>query len=183
MARRRPLVLGCCLKEGLHKMRGHFGIVAVLTVLLVGCSGPSGPTFTREDGDAIKAILSNYLTAYNKGDSEAIGAFYSGNSTMFPPNSSSIRGNDSIKSYFDIRFKRDGATDLRVDSIATQGEGNLAIVTGTYSLRNVPAGGPETRDRGKFLWVFQRLGGQWRFQYQMWSSDLPPPQPPPTATS
>ena len=56
-----------------------------------------------------------------------------------------------------------------------EGHGTLAYFAGTFSLDLKPEGGPERRDRGKVIWILRKLGGQWRFEYQIMSSDLPPP--------
>jgi hypothetical protein len=37
-----------------------------------------------------------------------------------------------------------------------------------------PDGTPQRHDRGKVLWIVRKLGGQWKFEYQIMSSDLPP---------
>lgn len=94
-----------------------------------------------------------------------------GTAVLLPPNSSPIRGRDSIKGYYDIRFFQQGATDLRVDVNDIGGHGPLAYVAANYSLRLAPEGGPESRDRGKVLWIARNTANRWRFDYQMWSSE------------
>jgi len=152
-----------------------------LSAALVGCSGPQGPQFTRADNEALTQMMQDFAAAYNGKNTDSLIGFFAGSGSLLPPNSSVIRGTDSIRSYFDIRFG-EGATDLSLDVTGVEGEGNLAFTTGNYSLRNAPPGGEERRDRGKFLWIARKLGGQWRFEYQMWSSDLPPPAPPAPAS-
>jgi len=61
---------------------------------------------------------------------------------------------------------------------SVQGHGPLAYFAGTFSLNLKPADGPERRDRGKVIWILRKLGTQWKFEYQMMSSDLPPVTPP-----
>jgi ketosteroid isomerase-like protein len=98
---------------------------------------------------------------------------------MMPPNSSATHGPEGVKGYYDMRFLQ-GATGLEIEITEISGQGTLAYVTGTYSVRNEPAGGPPTRDRGKLLWIARHLpGNNWRFEVQMWSSDLPPQVPQP----
>jgi hypothetical protein len=41
-----------------------------------------------------------------------------------------------------------------------------------------PPDGSEVRhDRGKIIWIVRKLGGHWKFEYQIMSSDLPPVVP------
>jgi hypothetical protein len=42
-----------------------------------------------------------------------------------------------------------------------------------------PGGGVPSRDRGKVLWIVHDYNGQWKFEYQIMSSDLPPQVPTP----
>ena len=53
------------------------------------------------------------------------------------------------------------------------GSGALAYASGEYSLKLAPAGGPERRDRGKFLWVLRDFSGKWLLDYLIFSSDFP----------
>jgi hypothetical protein len=32
----------------------------------------------------------------------------------------------------------------------------------------------EVPDRGKYLFIFRNMNGQWKIEYTSWSSDLPP---------
>jgi ketosteroid isomerase-like protein len=92
---------------------------------------------------------------------------------LFPPNRSALRGADPIRGYYRTRFA-EGATDLVVDLKDIAGSGTLAYASGTYSFRNRPESGIETRDRGKCMWIVRNMGGgRWRWEYQMWNSDLP----------
>jgi len=45
---------------------------------------------------------------------------------------------------------------------------NLATVT---LLRN--AKGQPEHDRGKYLFILRSMGGNWRYEFSMWNSDLP----------
>ena len=97
-----------------------------------------------------------------------------------PPNSSTLRGEESIQGFFKERFA-EGATELTLEVRDLNGLVTNAILTGSFSVRLVPPDGkPESRDRGKSLWIAEKLGGKWLFQYQVWSSDLPAVVCPPT---
>lgn len=154
--------------------------VAVLAIALAGCGGGQGPSqqFGKEDVDSIRQMVADFTTAYNAKDVEKIGGMFSGNAIIMPPNRSTLRGADMVKAYYEGRLKEEGATDLAFDDVAVTGEGTIAYVTGTYRLNLRPADAPEQRYRGKVVWILRKLGGQWRFEVQMMSSDLPPAAPP-----
>jgi len=124
-------------------------------------------------------MTQDFQAAYNAKDAAKAAGFFSGAGVLMPPNSSAVRGSDAIQGYYEVRFG-EGATDLDIQPTEVNGQGSIAYMSGTYSFRNVPEGGPETRDRGKFLWIVRLLpGNNWRYEIQMWSSDLPPVVPPP----
>jgi len=142
---------------------------------LAACGG-SAPTdqFGREDAEQISKMVQDFSAAYNAKDVEKIGTYFSGNASLMPANRSTLNGVEAIKGFYKERVTTEGATDLAVVMQSVQGHGPLAYFAGTFSLNLKPAGGPERRDRGKVIWILRKLGGQWKFEYQIMSSDLPP---------
>ncbi len=157
----------------------NLAVLAVMGAAAVGCGNGGPREFGKEDVTTIRKMTQDFQDAYNAKDSTKLAQFFGGSGAVMPPNSSVVRGSDAIKGYYDIRFG-EGATDLKLDATTVNGQGSIAYLSGTYSLRNAPEGGPETRDRGKFLWIARLYpGNTWRFEQQMWSSDLPPQVPAP----
>lgn len=151
--------------------------VGWLVWLTAACAARPANEFGRDDVDAIRKAVQEFAAAYNKKDVEGLLALFSSTATLLPPNSSAIRGHESIKGFYDIRLNEQGATDLDLQLNDVAGHGPLAYVTSTYSVRLAPKAGPESRDRGKALWILRNLANRWRFEYVMWSSDLPPTAP------
>ena len=85
-----------------------------------------------------------------------------------PPNAPLLRGRDPLKSFYTDLVSK--VSDIRLEPADVAGHGPIAYESGTYSM-NTGA----TRDRGKFLFVLRNMGGNWRFEYTSWSSDLPTP--------
>jgi len=162
-------------------MRKGLMVCVVLGVALglIGCGGPA-PTaqFERADAEQISKMIQEFVAAYNVKDVEKVGTFFSGNASLMPANRSTLNGVESIKGFYNERFTVDGATDLNIETLSVQGHGPLAYFAGTFSLNlRPPDGSAEGRDRGKVIWILRKLGGQWRFEYQIMSSDLPPVVP------
>jgi uncharacterized protein (TIGR02246 family) len=159
--------------------------VVVLGLTLAGCSGNGGGAqpqeFTKEDNSAVRQLVTDFLAAYNSKDPVKAASFFSGAGVLMPPNSSTLRGEESIRGFYKERFA-EGATELTFEPRDLNGVGTTAMMTGSFAVRVVPPDGkPESHDRGKSLWIAEKLAGKWMFQYQMWSSDLPPPVCPPPA--
>ena len=155
--------------------------VALASAAFAACGGPAPEAFGKEDVAAIRKLVADFVAAYNAKESAKITSLFSGSAALMVPNSSIVRGPDAVKGYYDMRFGQ-GATDLVIEPSVVTGHGTIGHVIATYSFRNVPASGPETRDRGKLIWLAQKLpGNNWRLETLMWSSDLPPALPPPPA--
>jgi len=162
-------------------MRKGLMVCAVLgmALSLIGCGG-SAPKdeFGRADAEQISKMVQEFAAAYNAKDVEKIGTYFAGNASLMPANRSTLTGVDAIKGFYQERVGIEGATNLAIQMLSVQGQGTLAYFAGTFSLDLKPEGGPERHDRGKVIWILRKLGGQWRFEYQIMSSDLPPAVPP-----
>jgi len=155
------------------------GLIAiVLAVGLAACAG-SAPSqeFSKADATQITQMVQDFAAAYNAKDVDKMGSFFAGNASVMPANRSTMRGVDAVKGFYKERVTVDGATDLAIDMQAVEGHGPLAYYAGTFSLNLKPEGGAERRDRGKVIWILRKLGGQWKFEWQIMSSDLPPVVP------
>ncbi len=156
-------------------MLRKYVIAVALAGFAAGCSGPQKAEFGRPDQDAIRKLTDDMVTAYNSKDPAKTSSYFAGNGVLMPPNSSAVRGKDAIQTFYDNRFKQ-GVNTLEVTTEEISGSGELAYMTGTYSLSLKAENGAEQRDRGKLLWVARKLQGNgWRWQYEMWSSDLQKP--------
>jgi ketosteroid isomerase-like protein len=155
-------------------------LALVVTVGLAACAG-SAPSqeFGKPDVDQIKQMIQDFVAAYNAKDVAKIGTFFSANAALMPANQSTLRGVDSVKGYYELRVKDEGAKDLAIEPLAVEGHGPLGYVAGTFSLTLQPAdGSPGRHDRGKVIWIVRKYAGQWKFEWQIMSSDLPPAVPP-----
>jgi ketosteroid isomerase-like protein len=161
-------------------MRLPFGrLVAFMAAVALAACTSSAPSqeFGKPDVDQIKQMVQQFVAAYNTRDLAKIGTFYSANAALMPANRSTLRGVESVKGYYDVRFKEEGARDLAIEPLTVEGHGTLGYVAGTFSLNLQPPDGSAARhDRGKVLWIVHRYGTQWKVEWQMMSSDLPPGQ-------
>jgi ketosteroid isomerase-like protein len=159
-------------ERGIKGMRHAVTIAAlVLTVAVSACAtGATEKEFTRADQDAIKKNSTDLITAFNGKQVEAIVALYADNSVFMPPNAPLLRGREPLKSFFTDMIDK-GATSLSMEAEEISGHGPIAYESGTYT---VTYKGGASRDRGKYLRVLRNMGGTWRAEKTIWSSDLPP---------
>ncbi len=150
-----------------------------MALSLIGCGGAAPKDeFGRADAEQISKMIQEFAAAYNAKDVEKIGTYFAGNASVMPANRSTLTGVDAVKGFYQERVGREGATNLAIDMLSVQGQGTLAYYAGTFSLDLKPEGGPERHDRGKVIWILRKLGGQWKIEYQIMGSDLPPVVPP-----
>lgn len=143
---------------------------AALAVGAAACGGP-GQQFTAKDQANIRAKNDALVQAINAKEVGKIVDLYAENSTFMPPNRPIIRGKDPLKTYYQDLVKDTSGLHLTVDEVS--GSGPLAYQTGTYEMDVKDAKGQPEHDRGKYLFILRSLGGNWRYEFSMWNSDLP----------
>jgi ketosteroid isomerase-like protein len=141
--------------------------VLALSVGLSACGGSRGQEFGTTDAQALRQATTTLETSFNAKDVDTILTLYADNSVFMPPNKPLLRGRGPLKGFYDSMLHA-GSTDLKLTPDDVAGHGPLADETGSYSMMN-----GQTHDRGKFLFVFRNLGGNWKIGYASWSSDLP----------
>lgn len=151
-------------------MRHAVTIAALsLTIAVSACAtGAKQQEFSRTDVETIKQNAAGLSAAVNDKNIDKIVEFYADNSIFMPPNAPLLRGRDPLKSFYGSLIERGATLQLEPDEVA--GHGPLAYESGSYSLTFANGG----RDRGKYLLVLRNMGGTWRTEKTIWSSDLPP---------
>ena len=159
-------------------MLNRFVVLALLLMVVSGCGGGDTPVgFTRADGETIRSILPEFSEAFGENEPSALMENYSPNAMVMPPNSSTVRGHESISGFFGTLFS-EGKASLVIEPGDLEADGTLGVINGTYLLEIAAEDDSEgQRDRGKFIWVLRKLQNRWFIQQQIWNSDLPPPVP------
>lgn len=149
-------------------------LAATVAALTISCSQSTEPQFGQQDAARIRQRAQEYAQAFNAKDVQKVLTFYSGETVFMPPNAPTIRGRDAVADFYKGMYG-EGAGDLVLESKDVGGHGTLAYESGTFSLNRRPASGPETRDRGKymFIWRYYQAQKAWLIDYTIWSSDLP----------
>lgn len=150
------------------------GVIVACAVMLagMGCSGGNVEEgFGKTDVDSINKLTESFVAAYNAKDAAKVAGAFSAMGAVFPPNAATVRGRETVEQYYVARFN-DGASGLELETRDVMGSGDLAVADGDYRLVMAPAGGPQRRDRGKFLFVFRELNNAWYLERLMFSSDF-----------
>jgi ketosteroid isomerase-like protein len=143
------------------------GIVALCAGVGACAGGAKEKDFGASDAQALRQVSSELETSFNAKDTEKILSLYTENSVFMPPNKPLLRGREPLKSFYNSLLSG-GSHDLKLTVDDVAGHGPIAYESGSYSMMN-----GERRDRGKFLFIFRNMSGNWKIEYTSWSSDLP----------
>jgi uncharacterized protein (TIGR02246 family) len=116
-----------------------------------------------------------FLDAFKRGDKAGLIANYADDAVLMMPNEEAWRGREGLdkgfSAFLDQMSFKDGAastTDVMVN-------GDLAVETGTFAWTFQTKGGPDVKDKGKYLTVWKRqVDGSWKIVRDINNSDLPP---------
>jgi ketosteroid isomerase-like protein/quercetin dioxygenase-like cupin family protein len=129
------------------------------------------------DEAVIRAAAPAWAAAFNAMDADALGGMYWEDSLLFPPNVPAVAGGAPMHEYFATEtppFREAGLTMNIPEAGAVQVAGDLAYEAGTYSITDTSGA---TIDTGKYIGVFQKRDGVWRYIRDTWNSDLAPEPP------
>jgi ketosteroid isomerase-like protein len=147
-------------------------LAAVALVSLTGCQ--KAAVDTTADKAAIRAAAPAWAAAYNAGEVDKVVATYWEDAVLQPPGAPAAAGAAAIREFIATDTAATKAAGLKL-VIAADGavdvSGDLAYEAGTFSV--VDASGKAV-DQGKYLGVFLRKDGKWRYIRDTWNSDNAP---------
>ena len=122
----------------------------------------------------IQERLASYLAALNGGDAEGAAEVFAEDGKMLAPGAPPAVGRAAIREA--IRGFQQMSATLAVAPTDVLVEGDVAIETGTWSVKLHPPGGPVIEDHGNDVRVWRRgSNGVWRLYVDTWNSEHPPP--------
>ena len=133
-------------------------------------AGPAG--LSPNDRSAIEGVSQLFAVGANAGDWAAVGATYTPDAVLLPPNGPVVQGRAAIQAFL-ATFPP--ISDMQLTTVEVEGAGDLAFVRGTYTMTLMPPGAPAIADTGKYLEIRKRQAdGTWLISHDMFSSDLAP---------
>lgn len=157
-----------------------FAPVAVLALMLTAAcasqSSTAAPVFTKADAELLREQSTALAAAVNAKSVDKVLEFFHRDSVLLPSQQPSVRGFDSIRSFYEELFAS-GPIEVDADIADVGGNGTLAYETGQYAVvRHASTeDGQSMRDRGKYVFVWRHRGEKWQIDYTIWASDLREP--------
>jgi uncharacterized protein (TIGR02246 family) len=125
-------------------------IVAAIALLIAGVAGAAA------QDNPIVGRMQAFAAAYNAGDAQAIGTFYTEDGALLPPGGAILSGRPAIAGHYASAFKQ-GASNLRFRVLEIRQAGpETAVEIGET---RVSAGKNEIDGRYLHVWVLQ--DGAW----------------------
>lgn len=144
------------------RMRGALTLVCLLSA----CSSGSRPS-VEADRLAIAEASRAFSAAYVAGDTAALGALYTQDAVLMPPNRN-IEGNERIRAYF---APAEGRTQVghELTSERLLIDGDLAIDMGTWSSTTQSEEAEPRTSSERYLVVWRRQqDGSWKMAWDAW---------------
>ncbi len=122
-----------------------------------------------DDEAVLEAGAALFMEAFNTENADALAALFTEDGVMLPPNAPAIFGRDAIRAGNREEFaSADVAIEL--EDLEIKVEGNLGYKAGRYRVR---AEDDQLIDRGKYIEIWRKVGGQWLIHRDIWNSSMP----------
>ena len=141
-------------------------------IALAGCQKGGGNS--AADEAVIHATTPAWIEAYNAGEVDKIVTMYWDDAVLQPPGAPAAAGSAAIREFIAADTAATKAAGLKLvlgEGIAVGVSSDLAYDAGTYS---VVDGSGKTVDKGKYLGVYLKKDGKWRYVRDTWNSDIAP---------
>lgn len=149
-----------------------------LGLLALGCT-QQRPDTRVADERAIRAADSAWSAASAAKDIDHWLSYLAPDALIFPPNSPTITGLETIRNSVVQWFASPGNMNSKTDKVEVSRSGDLGYTYGVYEYTFKGADGETVTDRGKYLTVWKKQSdSKWKALVDIYNSDLPLTPPP-----
>jgi uncharacterized protein (TIGR02246 family) len=149
-----------------------------LVLISLPSEGQTAKGLSAADIKKIDDVTQTAVNAALARDFATWASLFLDDAVIYPPNEPAVKGRVAIRAWLE---KFPPITEFKLNHEKVEGREDLAYVLGTYTMTITPPGAPgPVKDSGKFVTIVRRQpDGRWLGAVDMFSSDLPPPQPAP----
>jgi len=133
-------------------------------------SALSGQSLSRTEA-ALRQMTQDWALACNNKQLDDLLTFYAPDALVLRPNVPAVRGASAIREFFFAALDS-GLGDIEMEAIRVEMLGDLAYEAGRCKMLVPFAVGKRREERGKYVVVFAKQGGEWKAVVDSWSSDL-----------
>lgn len=122
----------------------------------------------RED---IEAVDRQFEAAMRSGSASRLADVYSDDGQALPPNAATVSGRANIEAFWQGAIDM-GIADVELKTVELEELGDTAIQLGHFVLK---AADQSVVDNGKYIVVWKRQDGAWKWHRDIWNSSNPAP--------
>jgi uncharacterized protein (TIGR02246 family) len=151
---------------------------ATALLLLTTACRQQTPDTRAANEQAIRNLDAQWAKTAATRDLEATVAYYSDDAVLLAPNEPIAVGKPAIRAaWVALLSPNTVSLSWQPTMVDVSKSGDLAYLTGTYSMTVKDAHGKSVPDRGKLIEIFKKQAdGSWKTVADMFNSDLPAPQ-------
>jgi proline iminopeptidase len=131
-------------------------------------SVPQGSSLYERTFREIWAVDEKLIDGIARADWKQVASLYADDATIFAPGSPPVHTPQAIAAFWQAARKK-GLRSLELQIMELEGHGDIVHSIGKYTMRGENA---EELDIGKFLAVWKKVDGEWRFHRDIFNSSL-----------
>jgi uncharacterized protein (TIGR02246 family) len=147
-----------------------FVVITALVALACGGHAPPGPS-ADEVRAAIEAQNRAFGEAVHAGDAAAISALYTADGAVLPPGSAKVSGRAAVAEFWASAPSAGIASAVLTTEEVVYAQGDTATEIGS-AVTSAKDG--SVIDEGKYIVLWKRDEGAWRFHRDIWNSNRAP---------
>ena len=148
-------------------------VVFLVSMSLVAVASLSSRAQSGDVRAAIEASNVKFGKAWGSKDAASLAALYTANATLLAPNATRVSGSQAILEFWKAGLS--GAPPVgKLTTAEVEAHGDTAHEVGTYELSSADG---KVMDKGKYIVIWKREGGQWKMHRDIWNSDMPAATP------
>ena len=121
-----------------------------------------------QDKATIDKLNESFIAAFQTGDTAAIGQMYTEDAYLVSYGGEMVKGRAAIQAFW--TKAAEGISDFKLTTVDVKPLGNEAArEIGTFTLKT--KGQPPQEVAGKYVVVWQKVGGDWRLATDIWNTD------------
>ena len=120
---------------------------------------------------ALRRMTQHWTLACNTRKLDDLVELYAADALVLRPNVAPVRGTASIREFFFAALDA-GLGEVEMEPLRVELFGDVAFEAGRCKMLVPGATGKRREERGKYLIIFTRQDGEWKFAADCWSSDL-----------
>jgi uncharacterized protein (TIGR02246 family) len=118
---------------------------------------------------AITAANENFMATFLRGDAAGMASLYTADGQLLPTNSDVVSGSAAIQAFWQAAMNM-GIKAAKLETVELEGHGDTAHEVGRYTLYGE---GNQLLDQGKYIVIWKRVGGEWKFHRDIWNTSQP----------